>query len=97
VSASAGRVGFEFAWSKQDAHAHLTELVNATDKHGVGSKSLVDEREYDDPGTQPGQLGELGENVVVGDSGGPLIDRVVRRGGHDDRVCLGQAGAVGAR
>jgi hypothetical protein len=68
----------------------VAEMVDAAGEHRVGGEYLVDERKHDDPDTQPGQLGELGEDVVVGDPGGPATSRKCSTAAGVARQCTDQ-------
>src|SRR5439155_26473701 len=76
----------ELTRSEQDAHTGVTEFFDAPQEYLIRRQSLVDERQHDDAGSKAGELGELVEDVVVGDTGSPLVDRVVSGRGHDDGV-----------
>lgn len=49
------------------AHRTVRDVLRPSDP-------LVDERQYHDPRAHPGQLGELVEHIVAGDTGGPIVD-----------------------
>src|SRR5258708_11664434 len=86
----------ELARPKQDPNALAAQRVHAFLEWRPPSECGVYEWQGHDADTEAWRFGEDAESVCVADPVGPLVDRVVSRGGDDDRVGVRGLGFAGA-